>query len=452
MAAVNNGTAGGYPDGRQLRRLSPGPHRAGRVPAQATAAESRLCTVVPRRGRPGRHDRRRERHPVHARHERPTARGTPSAPSAAAASSPPGSGPARPYRVAYHERDHRSPERQGSRSHRGLAGRHLRAPAQHGRRDRGGRRRRLGQRARQRHRVRRPRGRRRVHAPATTRTGTAQYRILNPIPDPAATGTDVFVPAAAAARRHRRGAPAPPATTATTPSSRPTAAPARSSRARSATLALPATAGDYFRRKVPWNGTTGTSNDAPNGQSATFTTQISAWCLTCHTRYLSAGWDVKTTGRDLQVPPHVHRTSRNCITCHVAHGSNAQMTGSDSANMEYPGGAAAPVGDSRLLKVDNRGTCQLCHDPDGDDRRRAAGRPHAGPGPSLATPSVWWPARRLPATRRPSTWPKPRRRAANDRLASPPRNSRLAIAAGPNGSTAPRVNVQHLAMTRTKPA
>ena len=58
-------------------------------------------------------------------------------------------------------------------------------------------------------------------------------------------------------------------------------------------------------------------------------------------------------------------TSRNCITCHVAHGSNAQMTGYESANMEYPGGAAAPVGNSRLLKVDNRGTCQLCHDPTG---------------------------------------------------------------------------------------
>ena len=33
--------------------------------------------------------------------------------------------------------------------------------------------------------------------------------------------------------------------------------------------------------------------------------------------------------------------------------------------MEYPGGALAPVGNSRLLKVDNRGTCQLCHDPTG---------------------------------------------------------------------------------------
>ena len=41
------------------------------------------------------------------------------------------------------------------------------------------------------------------------------------------------------------------------------------------------------------------------------------------------------------------------------------MTGFNSSTMDYPGGAAAPVGDSRLLKVDNRGTCQLCHDPTG---------------------------------------------------------------------------------------
>ena len=41
------------------------------------------------------------------------------------------------------------------------------------------------------------------------------------------------------------------------------------------------------------------------------------------------------------------------------------MPGVYSANMTYPGGAAAPVGDSRLLKIDNRGTCQACHDPTG---------------------------------------------------------------------------------------
>ena len=46
------------------------------------------------------------------------------------------------------------------------------------------------------------------------------------------------------------------------------------------------------------------------------------------------------------------------------------MTGTYSANMEFPGGTigvapAGEVGDSRLLKADNRGTCQLCHDPTG---------------------------------------------------------------------------------------
>ena len=49
----------------------------------------------------------------------------------------------------------------------------------------------------------------------------------------------------------------------------------------------------------------------------------------------------------------------------MAHGSNAQMPGFNSATMDYPGGIAAPTGDSRLLKIDNRGTCQACHEPTG---------------------------------------------------------------------------------------
>ena len=132
-----------------------------------------------------------------------------------------------------------------------------------------------------------------------------------------------------------------------------------------AALNLPATAGDYWRRRVPWNGTAGTANDAPNGDSANFATQISAWCLTCHTRYLSDGWDVETSDAIYKYRHTSNATSRNCITCHVAHGSNAQMTGYNSATMEWPGGITAPTGDSRLLKLDNRGTCQLCHEPTG---------------------------------------------------------------------------------------
>jgi predicted CXXCH cytochrome family protein len=195
--------------------------------------------------------------------------------------------------------------------------------------------------------------------------GNGQYRILNPIPDPASVGTDVFVPADTEALVADAALPTGrtdsrnytiiqlPDGTGTLLSSQVGA------------LGLPATAGDYWRRKVPWNGTSGTYNDAPNGQSATFTVELSTWCTTCHSRYLSDGWSVKTDDAIFTYRHTATNPSRNCVTCHVAHGSNAQMTGYNSANMDYPGGAAAPVGDSRLLKIDNRGTCQACHEPTG---------------------------------------------------------------------------------------
>lgn len=130
-----------------------------------------------------------------------------------------------------------------------------------------------------------------------------------------------------------------------------------------------ATQGDYMRRRVPWNAsTTGTySADAPNGQAATFTIQMAQWCSQCHTRYLTGSGSYETDSGDaiFKYRHPTDSTSRNCITCHVAHGSNAQMTGVFSANQTNPGGTAARVGDSRLLKIDNRGTCQACHDPTG---------------------------------------------------------------------------------------
>ena len=45
------------------------------------------------------------------------------------------------------------------------------------------------------------------------------------------------------------------------------------------------------------------------------------------------------------------------------------MAGAFSASQPFPNGDVpaytinGTTGDSRLLKVDNRGTCQLCHDP-----------------------------------------------------------------------------------------
>jgi cytochrome c553 len=66
---------------------------------------------------------------------------------------------------------------------------------------------------------------------------------------------------------------------------------------------------------------------------------------------------------------HQTTTNRACVTCHVSHGSNAAMPGDQSGVVTYPGdpsGSLTTVGyNSRLLKVDNRGTCQMCHDPTG---------------------------------------------------------------------------------------
>jgi predicted CXXCH cytochrome family protein len=196
--------------------------------------------------------------------------------------------------------------------------------------------------------------------------GNGQYRILNPIPDPAETGVFTFAGAATGATVTDAAAPADgDARNYTIIQTNGGTGTLTASQV--AALSLPSTAGDYWRRKVPWNGTSGTANDAPNGQSGTFYTEMSAWCLTCHTRYLSAGWSVQTSDPIYTYRHTANASSRNCVTCHVAHGSNAQMTGYNSANMATPGGTVqtAPVGDSRLLKVDNRGTCQLCHDPTG---------------------------------------------------------------------------------------
>jgi predicted CXXCH cytochrome family protein len=110
---------------------------------------------------------------------------------------------------------------------------------------------------------------------------------------------------------------------------------------------------------------------------------MTAWCIQCHSRYngnsVVQGTDPTSTlgvsslydnsGGD-SVFMYKHGTTRiGCEQCHVSHGSNAAMTGSNSFAYEDPSGAVPPSvgasGDSRLLKADNRGTCQLCHDPTG---------------------------------------------------------------------------------------
>lgn len=75
---------------------------------------------------------------------------------------------------------------------------------------------------------------------------------------------------------------------------------------------------------------------------------IAHWCTTCHTLHHSDAND--------------RMGGRNCVTCHVAHGSNASMSGASISQVEQPDGSAGAHGSSsRLLRVDNRATCLLCH-------------------------------------------------------------------------------------------
>ena len=97
-----------------------------------------------------------------------------------------------------------------------------------------------------------------------------------------------------------------------------------------------------------------------------FIANISAWCTTCHTRYLAPSGSYKTNSGDA-IYMYRHRSDQNykegganCITCHVAHGSNASMSGANSGQAPQPDGAG-PTGSSKLLRVDNRGTCNMCH-------------------------------------------------------------------------------------------
>jgi predicted CXXCH cytochrome family protein len=57
----------------------------------------------------------------------------------------------------------------------------------------------------------------------------------------------------------------------------------------------------------------------------------------------------------------------DCMTCHVAHGSSVDMTGyadvADSTNPEPNSGTGGvpPTGSNALLRLDNRGVCEVCH-------------------------------------------------------------------------------------------
>ena len=92
---------------------------------------------------------------------------------------------------------------------------------------------------------------------------------------------------------------------------------------------------------------------------------LSDWCSQCHTRYLAPASSGHTNSGD---PIFAYRhmtagsTTVGCVNCHVAHGTSANM-GANSGAAVWPDSTTTPNGNQRssLLRVDNRGVCQLCH-------------------------------------------------------------------------------------------
>ncbi len=129
-----------------------------------------------------------------------------------------------------------------------------------------------------------------------------------------------------------------------------------------------------------------------------FEFKISEWCATCHTRLLDGSKSATTSSTDA-VFTYRHRTNYtleeweksppklgsgggysgakpSCIQCHVAHGTDATM-GEHSESVTLPGQTTNPSReiervkgsgnvteiseDSYLLRLNNRGVCETCH-------------------------------------------------------------------------------------------
>jgi predicted CXXCH cytochrome family protein len=209
--------------------------------------------------------------------------------------------------------------------------------------------------------------------------GNGKYRILNPIPSPTVV-SGAFTPAAS-----------PGATV--TDATKPATGEYRNYTVIDAVVLSAVgsdpTLGDYWRSYRPWDEVptynpaspdadshgivpapvTSAAGDQPPGTTgATWRGQITAWCSSCHTRYAAPRSAVTTPSIDL-VYTYRHQTNQTeCTQCHVAHGSNAVMSGANSATFAYPvepSGTPLSGPSSRLLKINNRGTCQACHDPTG---------------------------------------------------------------------------------------
>ena len=74
---------------------------------------------------------------------------------------------------------------------------------------------------------------------------------------------------------------------------------------------------------------------------------IAQWCTTCH------------SGHRFDANNNMGGT--NCLTCHVAHGSNAAVTAATSSQVRQGDGSITQRPSSSLLRVDDHGICSMCH-------------------------------------------------------------------------------------------
>ena len=89
-------------------------------------------------------------------------------------------------------------------------------------------------------------------------------------------------------------------------------------------------------------------NGSTDGAAASdgYLDNIVQWCTTCHSRRHSGA--------------KVAMGGQKCVTCHVAHGSNARASGPGSGHVQQPDGSAIS-GSSKLLRLDDRAPCSMCH-------------------------------------------------------------------------------------------
>ena len=125
--------------------------------------------------------------------------------------------------------------------------------------------------------------------------------------------------------------------------------------------------GKYYGENYP-------ATDDNNLTDNTKITALTGWCSTCHIRTHGAGSATGAISSGDSIFAYRHRTDGSnitnsavngdpaCLTCHVGHGSSAIM-GAYSSAVPKPGTAEGGGSylDSSLLRVNNRGVCELCH-------------------------------------------------------------------------------------------